>query len=138
MAAGPDSGLASEAPNFSPILSVWKTGAFTTPAEGLGVKWREVLHSARDPEGYLELVSELPSETAMHPGELLKWPLVSVTSLLGHSATPAECLVKFMAVQMGIGGRGSSLATRAMVAALWGPVGRCVCILSQRPCSVLA
>lgn len=90
MAAGPDSGLASEAPNFSPILSVWKTGAFTTPAEGLGVKWREVLHSARDPEGYLELVSELPSETAMHPGELLKWPLVSVTSLLGHSATPCR------------------------------------------------
>lgn len=88
MAAGPDSGLASEVPNFNPILSVWES--FPLLAEGLGMKWREVLNSARDPEGCLEIVCRLPSETAMHRGVLLSGPLMSVTSLLSHSAHPLQ------------------------------------------------
>lgn len=59
----------------------------------------------------------------MHLGELLKWPLMSVTSLLGHSAVPPpECSVKFMAVQMATGGRGQLFSNEGHVAALWGPV----------------
>lgn len=59
----------------------------------------------------------------MHLGELLKWPLMSVTSLLGHSAVPPQSVrSSSWQCRWQLEGEGSSLATRGMwlhSGALW-------------------